>query len=1303
MELPVVKAPTFDISLNGKQITLDSVDPTMSLLTFIRSQPGYSGTKKSCYEGGCGACTVLLTHSDANGNVTSKSINSCLRPLAACNQAQITTVEGLGSQKSGFHPIQSTLADHDGTQCGFCSPGFVMNMYSLLTNNSTPTEEEVEKYFDGNICRCTGYRPIFSAFKTFASNQEKSSHENGSCTSGGSCNHDCGGCSKKSTCSNPKNAFKDIEDIKCCTSQTKNAEVMLREKIVSNGRKAYELSNPNAAVQWLVPTSLNDVYNYISSNPQASLVFGHTSWGVYKDWRPSAFIDLSYVKELTGTNYNATLNVLEYGACTTITEFLQSLNQYQNGTTLTTTQKAVLPPLIRQVNRVASTQIRNAGSIAGNIMLANKHSFPSDIVIALMGLGAKIFVGNNGVVTVVPIDQFVTTDMTGRVLLKIQIPLGVANQTYRNYKTANRSVFSHAIVNASFSATVLNGTIVATPFIAYGNIRSKQARMTNTENYLLGRKVIDPLVLSTALNILQSELNPDNSIGQTQYRINLALSFFYKFFLSLLPSLPSNLQSAITPFVRGVSSGQQAYQTNPSTYPVSEPVHKLSGKLQTSGEALFSDDIPVPSNTVYGAFVMSDQANADIQSVDISKALNIPGVVGWVSASDVPGNNIIPATSIPLFAQGSVSYDGQAIGFLLAKDQATAYKAVHAVTVNYANARTPIISIQDAIKNNSFFPNQVPPVQLGNIDNGLKESDHIIKNTVNIGSQYHFHMETQTCTTIPQEDNQFKLYSATQDTTTAQQTISSILNIPQNKINIEVKRCGGGYGGKLSNSLVISGATAVAANKYNVPVRAVMELETNMRMLGKRPEYYVEYTVGFSNSGILKALEVKIYCNGGITGNETMATLMVLLNTLDSSYSVPNFYASGVVCKTNTPANTSVRGPGWIPGIFIIEHIMENVAIYLNQPADVIKRQNFFTKGQVTPNGTRLVNWNLDNIWDQLKTSSNYDQRYQEIQQYNAQNKWTKRGISIVPCRFGAFWATDMQSTLISIYGDGSVVVSHSGVEIGQGINVKVAQTVAYGLGIPMSLITVTHRDTILSPNISATGGSVTSELCCKSALQACDVLNQRLSPLKNTLGKDITWQQLIAKAVAAGLDLQAKGQVFPGPGPYSPLFQYQSYSACVQEIFLDVLTGEHQLIRTDILFDAGTSLNPLVDIGQIEGAFVMGLGLMLTEQITYDDKGALNNRNTWEYKPPTGQDIPLDFRVTLLKDTPNPLGFMGAKITGEPPLALSCSTLFAIQQAVKSSRSDRQKPINDVSIDAPGTVERCQLSALVSPSDLTF
>jgi len=348
--------------------------------------------------------------------------------------------------------------------------------------------------------------------------------------------------------------------------------------------------------------------------------------------------------------------------------------------------------------------------------------------------------------------------------------------------------------------------------------------------------------------------------------------------------------------------------------------------------------------------------------------------------------------------------------------------------------------------------------------------------------------------------------------------------------------------------------------------------------------------------------------------------------------------------------------------------------------------------------------FNIPEMWYQIQNTADYQKRLQAINTYNMNNRWTKRGISLVPVKFGVYWAGNPMGSVVNIYSDGTVTVAHSGIEMGQGIHTKAIQACAMSLGIPMSLITVVPTSTSAVPNAGASGGSVTSEFIVQATLLACAILNGRLEPVRKAVGNSASWETLISTAVGMGVDLGAKGWFNPGLSPNGPQ-QYQSFGVNCTEVEIDVLTGEIQILRSDILFDCGISMNPAIDIGQIEGAFVMGLGYHLTEEMIYgtaNNPGELVTDGTWEYKVPSSKDIPIDFRVTLLKNSYNTFGVLGSKVVGEPPLIMSCSALFAAKHAITSARSDAGTT-GYFGYNSPSTIDNIQQNCLVQISQFTF
>eukprot|EP01116_Phalansterium_solitarium_P016706 TRINITY_DN393_c0_g2_i1.p1 TRINITY_DN393_c0_g2~~TRINITY_DN393_c0_g2_i1.p1 ORF type:complete len:1372 (-),score=562.47 TRINITY_DN393_c0_g2_i1:226-4341(-) len=1278
---PPINQVTF--FLNGQLQTINNPDPQMTLNEYIRSVPGLNGTKKSCGEGGCGACTVTLTRTDATLNETvHEAINSCLRPVCALNSSMsVTTIEALGGQRQGFHPLQQAIADFDGSQCGFCTPGQVMNMYSFMQDNPQPTQQQIEDQFDGNLCRCTGYRPILDAFKSFAVDASPQS---------------------KRQCKGPCGKPSDIEDL-CCSSKKNNHHARAAEPI---NNKLVTAAN---GVLWYNATSLADLQSIMSQNAgaQMKLVVGNTSAGIYKDQTYDLYINVAGIPDFVATGVES--GGLFFGAAVTIADLIAVFNT--NIAANPGYQTDNLVALVAHLKKVANVQVRNVASWAGNLMMTHDNDdFPSDLATILLGAGATVTVtsaaGSSNTVT---IDTFLSTPMQGMYLAELHVPWGRQNEHLFTYKSMLRHQNAHAIVNAAFRI-LLDGSnrVAEQPTIAYGGILPRAFRLTAAETTLQNQLVTDRTAIGNVIATIAKNIVPDATPGKVAYRHSLSTSLFFKAVLALQPpgTIAPTLQSVVNPFVRPVSSGVQSYDVQPGDFPVGEPIHKIEAKLQASGEAVYTGDVPAPSGCLYAALVTATQANATLGTVDPTAALAAPGVRGFFSAKDLPADQNTPDPILvdeEVFVSTQVLYYGQVIGVVVADTQRHADAAAKLVSVTYTNVQTPLLTIQDAITANSFYEPDIPPLSQGDVTKGFAASTYIISGSVASDFQQHFHMETQTVLAIPEEGQSLRLIGSSQWPVGLQQTIAHVTGKSIAKVSCEVRRIGGGFGAKATRVLIPFSAVAFAADSLGLPVRMTMDISTNFATAGKRHPFLGNYKIGVDANGKALACQIDTFCNKG-HGLDGGPPTEVLFLTIDNCYNFPNFLVTGKTCKTNLPPNTSCRGPGWTQAIFFMEHIMEHVATYMSKPPEVIRALNFYQRGQVTPSGQTLLYFNIPQLWAQIQSSADFATRTAAVAAYNTANRWTKRGIALCPMKFGIYWASDPMSCVVNVLPDGSVGVSIAGIEMGQGINTKVAQAIAYGLGIPLKFITVLPVYTLATPNGGGSGGSVTSELNVRAALNACDQLNALLAPVRASMPPNSAWTDVVATAVAQNINLQGLGYVNEGNGPNGPA-NYESYAVACVEVLLDVLTGENQVLRADILFDCGVSMNPAVDIGQIEGGFVQGLGMHLSEQILYDsvtNPGALLTTGTWEYKPPASQDIPIDFRVTLLKDAPNPVGILRSKAVGEPPLTLACCGLFALQHAIGAARADANTN-GYFGLDSPATIDKVQQACLVDPSQFTF
>uniref|UniRef100_A0A0A9YL90 Indole-3-acetaldehyde oxidase n=1 Tax=Lygus hesperus TaxID=30085 RepID=A0A0A9YL90_LYGHE len=1228
--------------INGEKHKVGrNVPVNESLNKFLRQRANLPGTKFMCKEGGCGACIVTVTTSDpVTGHEVSKAVNSCLYPVHACIGKSITTVEGLGNKYDGYNKVQAALATFYGTQCGYCSPGMVMNMYSLLLENPEITREEVENSFGGNICRCTGYRPILDAFTALAADAPERLTEK----------------------------IKDIEDLlKPCS---KDASGFCKGLCTEKCRETQSVQMAEVPTEiltkggtWIRPTSIGEILSFFVriGNQPYRLVAGSTAHGVYRVRDPDAsyYIQVSSIKELQGYYLNG--NFLEIGGNTTLSD---SMKLMENIAKENPNKFGYLKTMRQHIDLIANVPIRNVGTIAGNLMIKNMHNeFPSDIFLLLETVDAKIcIVDSKGMESKYSPAGFVLKDMHKCIITKIVFPALPSNQfRFQTFKIMPRAQNVHAYVNAGFLFQIDgNYRTISKPRIVYGGIASNFVHASETENFFHGKCLFDNSALKDGLGFLNQELKPTQYFDKDiRYTKNLAICLFYKFLLGLDPGrVKPQLRSGKGQLERPLSSSFHDIYKKPN-WPENPKLPKVEGMIQCSGEAEFVNDLPPYPGELFAALVLARSAQSVLESVDPSPALAIPGVVAFYSEKDIPGiNSFIFAEYISMcpeevFCSGKVRYGGQPIGVIVANDQDLALKAADAVKISYSGKTTPFLTTKSVVESNeqSRIKKWMTLEPKDAIE--IHKSKHTVRGEIETGEQYHFHMELQSCLCVPMEDG-LQVFSSSQWMYNTQLAMSKFLNMSMNSVNMQVRRIGGGFGAKITRSAQVALACGLAAHKLRRPVRMVLSLETNMEAIGKRDPSYCSYEVSFDDSGKIQAMNADFYLDNGSYPNDPSNTLVLPGFQNHYNYSTWNLNIYDVI--SDIPGTAWMRGPGTIQGITAIETIMEHVA---------------FTVGK-DPQEVRLVNMGdeevlLSNLMNSIKASSEYERRKREINAFNKVNRWRKKGIAMMSMKFPIEHYFSYHA-LVSIYGDdGSVSVTHGGVEMGQGLNTKVVQACAYALGVPVDMIQVKPTTTLTSPNNGMSGASVTSETCVYSVLKCAETLSKRLEPVRKKMNNP-TWKELIKQAFTEGVDLMATGWYSHTTGNS----EYSVYATVVTEVELDVLTGNYQILRVDLLEDAGESLSPKVDLGQIEGGFVQGLGYFLTEKIVYDTESGMNLSNrTWNYWPPGAKDIPIDWRITLAKDAPNPKGVLRSKSTGEPPICLAFSAVMALRHAIDSARSD--------------------------------
>ncbi|WP_223787379.1 molybdopterin cofactor-binding domain-containing protein [Marinicella meishanensis] len=1499
--------------LDGQWVTLTDVSPQLRLIDYLhRQEVDKAGTKLVCGQGGCGACTVMLTSYDqGQGKVVNKAINACLRPLAGLDGAMVTTTQGIGNVKDGIDEVQYQLAANNGSQCGYCSPGFTMNMFTLRQNHEHLTQQQIEDNFDGNICRCTGYRPILAAFKQFADDYEP-----------------------------PKPAPEIKIDPNFKPSRIKPFEkIFPPSDFLAYMMKPQPLLISQAGYTYERPVTLQALYQTKALHgpigPNFRLLCGNTSVGIYETQpiygetalNPTYLVDIAAIKELQHVVVQD--DGLLLGGAITITRMIEVIQQTIK--TASQDQTAGLKALYDHLLVVANTQVRNEATLAGNVFIGTNLGFLSDVVLMLGTLGATVTVSSPAGQQTHAVLDLPTEDQLppGAIYESFFIPFTAPNTCVNSYKIRRRNEDCHALVNAGFLVQFDQQNLVSDCRIVYNGIHADYAleattygipfqpiTVPKTRQSLLG-KPWNEATISNAMTTLATELaayeppvGPAGpyEIGQVSfaYRASLAENLFYKMAVSVANQIEPEavnprIKSAGTTYQRPVSTGQQQYNSYPEELPVSAPFIKLSAFLQTTGEARYTHDMVRPPDTLEAAFVYSLVAFGQFyyqlpvttahgvkgQRVSVAELIAFlqdwhPDFIAYVQYDDLPDpsknwvglggddpifvpsmDQTVPAGIEPndFFHPDHVTCIGAPIGLIVCQDQLAAKELADFVRQQCIHFEAkPWRDFDQALAEQHHFP-QTPatdpglthipeitrpggneswlaaPAEVPFTEGG--KTYPVVTGRGRTGYQNHFYLETMNTVAIPGENRSITIHTASQVIADNQYTAAGVLGIPAANVQVKLTRLGGGFGGRQTRSRFNSTACAVAAWVLNKPVRLALDRNTNFITCGERHAYQGDYSVAYDQDGTLKGFAIDYQSDGGNTYDVSFPIMDMSLQSNDNAYNIGTYRVSGNICQTNKASNTAFRTFGLVQAVNLTEQAIEHVAYELGTTPEAIREKNLYKDGieawtgftiteqtlgtlarlQVAdaalaglrpllnqhfvdeaafakavaahdPTGTfanlddmislkqysttsydftpymeGLKYCKLPELWQQLKQDAEFEQRQQAIQRFNQENQYRKRGISMMPLKYGVSYSgprgtLDQGGAYVVAYSsDGSVLVAHGGVEMGQGIQTKMAQIAAETLDIPIELIKMSDTDTQVVSDASATAASTGSDLNGGAVALACKKLRKRLEKFCENLeqytvyfskfddskmDEDMVmqvetvtknwrehwsdvWPLICSLAYVNRVGLAAEAR-YKAPN-YSGVdinhsigntFFYYTYAVAASEVEIDVLTGDFTVLRSDILFDIGKSLNPLIDIGQIEGGFVQGIGYVTMEEMTYQGRqeapragypaGAITSTNTWEYKPPGTKSIPLDLRVKIYDNSGCSLARKGPKLDaaavksskgiGEPPLVLANTVFFAIKQAIQSFYED-QGHEQWVQMDAPATVANIQSTCRLAIKDL--
>jgi xanthine dehydrogenase large subunit len=738
--------------------------------------------------------------------------------------------------------------------------------------------------------------------------------------------------------------------------------------------------------------------------------------------------------------------------------------------------------------------------------------------------------------------------------------------------------------------------------------------------------------------------------------------------------------------------------------------------LHVAGEATYVDDMPELAGTLHAALGLSPVAHGRLTALALDKLRALPGVVDVLDARDIPGRNDCGPIQHddPILADGTVHYLGQPLFVVLAHTREAARRAAaHAKEVASIEPLPPILSPREAHAQGRYV---IAPMHMirGDADGAIAQAPRRLHGSLSIGGQEQFYLEGQIAYAMPQEDGGMVVHCSTQHPTEMQSVVAHALGLQAHNVRVECRRMGGGFGGKESQSALFACVAAVAARRTGSPVKLRPDRDDDFLVTGRRHGFEYDYRVGYDDDGRVLGLEVDLISNAGFSADLSGPVMTRALCHVDNAYWLPHVALHGYSARTNTQSNTAFRGFGGPQGAIVIENILDSIARALGKDPLAVRRANFYgtTSNCVTPYGQTVEDNILLPLVEQLAARSDYARRRAEIAAHNARSPVLKRGLALTPVKFGISFNLahlNQAGALVHVYVDGSILVNHGGTEMGQGLNTKVAQVVAHELGVPLQRVRCTATDTHKVANSSATAASTGADLNGKAAQDAARTIRDRLAAFAaeryRVAAADVRFADeqvhagahrvpfavLVQEAYSARVQLWSDG-FYATPGLHwnretlqgKPFF-YFAYGAAVSEVVVDTLTGESRLLRADVLHDVGRSLNPAIDLGQVEGAFIQGMGWLTSEELKWHPQsGLLLTHSPSTYKIPTANDCPPDFRVELYEADNVADSIHRSKAVGEPPLLLPFSVWFAIRDAVSAVGGHRVDP----PLRAPATPE---------------
>ena len=1256
----------FEFTVNGRTMRVDGAAPSTTLLDFLRSS-GLTGSKQGCAEGDCGACTVAVVERDGAGKTTYRGINSCIALLPMFAGREVVTVEGLERAVGALHPVQEAMVDHYGSQCGYCTPGFVMSLFEGYYRRDCTRPCDLSDQLCGNLCRCTGYRPIRDAALESLRRRDRAPE-------GGE----------------PGRPDPFLERLKGPVPNFPSVDYGA------------------GAERFVRPLSLGDLFATLAMHPEARLVAGATEIGVDVTKKFRSFpllVSTESVPELT--------RILETGTAWRI----------GGAATLTAVEETLAgeyPSLLKMLKVFAARQIRNRATLGGNLATASPIG---DSAPVLLSLDAELVLASAQGSRTLPLSEFFTgyrktVLAPGEIILEVVLPrfdpAGGLSRRSDFLKVSKRRELDISIVAAAFSIDTDPSGIVRRARVVYGGVAATTVRLRRAEAALEGRSLGEAAAEVAA--ILAAELKPiDDARGGAAYRRALIVSLWEKF----VSGDTSIAQDGPPHFEEG-SDGPRA--------DASRTLRHESSEGHVTGRALYADDTAQRRPMLDIWPVCSPHARARIVRRDATAARGMPGVVAVLMTEDIPGhNNVGSGRDEPLFADDEIRYHAQVVAIVVGRSIRACREAAAAVEVEY-EPLPPLVGIMEAIAKGSFH---TPPHTLarGDFAGALATSPLRLDGEFSFGGQEHFYLETQAAWAEAGEGGSVFVSSSTQHPTEIQAIVAEVLGEPRNKVVVQSPRMGGGFGGKETQGNAFAAMVALASVRTGQPVRIQLDRDLDMKLTGKRHPFFSRFSVGYDRKGMILAATVDLYSDGGWSLDLSQPVLDRALFHIDNGYYIPALRVTGLIAKTNVASNTAFRGFGGPQGMIVMEEIVDRIARRLGLAPEVVRGRNLY-RGKGETNTTHyfqnIGDNRLQTVWKRVQKDAGFAARRRKVDRWNKAHPRVKRGLAVTPVKFGiSFTLThyNQAGALVLLYTDGTAQVNHGGTEMGQGLHTKIHGIAMRELGLPAERVRVMPTTTDRVPNTSATAASSGADLNGAAVRNACVTLRERLRPVAAALLSKIAGRKVAKSRVdfsggkasirgsRVAVDMadvcsrahtlrisMAVSGFYKTPGIHwdwstasGRPFQYFVCGAAVAEVEVDGYNGMHRVVRVDIVHDVGDSLNPGVDIGQIEGGLVQGMGWLTREELLWDKQGKLMTHSASTYQIPAIRDGPIEMNVTLLPMAAQEGTIHGSKASGEPPLMLA----FSVREALRDAVAAFGKKGGEVPLASPATGEAIHAAIL--------